>query len=263
MSGKVSSRIGISLETVLSKRLIPNNIKQEGKYILLDLLKIPYSRSGAPIELLNWLPKTNPITFFDIGANVGHFSKSICGEYEIKKGVLIEPVSKLIPILEENFPDKVAFKIINAAIADSISETDFYYNEDAHFVSSLLRIDNKGEGFASLNFEDPVKTKIKTLTLDHIVKEEKLSHIDLIKIDVQGAEHLVLQGGIETLKITKLVFTEFSYKPLYQNSSTFFDLYKFFYEHNFILVNVSGGYSSPNGELLQGDALFVNKALMN
>jgi FkbM family methyltransferase len=247
----------------LFKRLIPNNIKQEGKYILLDLLKTPYSRSGVPLELLTWLPKNKPLTFFDIGANVGRFSESICGEYKIKKGVLIEPVSKLIPILEQTFPDKGTFKIINAAVADSISETDFYYNEDAHFVSSLLRIDNKGAGFASLNFEDPVKTKIKTLTLDHIVLEEQLSDIDFIKIDVQGAEHLVLQGGIETLKITKLVYTEFSYKPLYEKSSTFFDLYKFFYENNFILVNVSGGYSSPNGELLQGDALFINKALMN
>jgi FkbM family methyltransferase len=246
----------------LFKRLIPNSIKQEGKYILLDLLKTPYSRSGAPLELLNWLPKNNPITFFDIGANVGHFSKSICGEYKIKKGILIEPVSGLIPILEKTFPDRETFQIVNAALSNSASETDFYYNEDAHFVSSLLRIDNKGEGFASLNFDDPVKTKIQTLTLDYVVSKQQLLNIDLIKIDVQGAEHLVLQGGIKTLKITKLVYTEFSYKPLYQNSSTFFDLYKFFYENNFILVNVSGGYSSPNGELLQGDALFVNKALM-
>jgi hypothetical protein len=142
------------------------------------------------------------------------------------------------------------------------AETDFYFNEDAHFVSSLLRIDNKGEGFASLNFNDPVLTKIQTLTLDNISSAQQLLNIDLIKIDVQGAEHLVLQGGIETLKITRLVYTEFSYKPLYENSSTFFDLYKFFYENNFVLVNVSGGYASPNGELLQGDALFVNKALI-
>ena len=67
------------------KRLIPNNIKQESKYILLDLLKQPYSRSGAPLELLNWLPENNPITFFDIRANARQFSKSICGEYKIKR----------------------------------------------------------------------------------------------------------------------------------------------------------------------------------
>ena len=242
------------------KRLIPNDIKQEGKYFLLDLLKTPYSRSNAPLEVLKWLPKNNPITFFDIGASVGNFAKCICGEYKIKKCILVEPVSKLIPVLRKAFPDEQTFTIINAAIADSIAETDFYYNEDADFVSSLLRIDNKGEAFASLNFDDPVLTKIQTLTLDSIIEEQQISNIDLIKIDVQGAEHLVLQGGVETLKRTKLVFIEFSYKPLYEKSSTFFDLYNIFYENNFMLVSTSNGYASPSGELLQGDALFVNKA---
>jgi len=245
------------------KRLIPNNIKQEGKYFLMRLLKMPYSRPNAPLEVLKWLPANDPITFFDIGASVGNFAKCICGEYEIKKAFLIEPVSKLIPILEDAFPNKETFHIINAAISDTVSETDFYYNEDADFVSSLLRIDNKGEAFVSLNFDDPVLTKIQTLTLDSIVNEQQISNIDLIKIDVQGAEHLVLLGGIETLKKTKLVFTEFSYKPLYEKSSTIFDLYKILYENNFILVSTSNGYASPNGELLQGDALFVNKALIN
>ncbi|MDB5122986.1 MAG: hypothetical protein JWP94_1115 [Mucilaginibacter sp.] len=245
------------------KRLIPNNIKQEGKYFLLDLLKIKYSRSNAPMEVLKWLPKNNPITFLDIGASIGSFSACICGEYKIKRGILVEPVSRLIPVLEKAFPDKETFRVINAAVSNAVSEADFYYNEDADFVSSLLRIDNRGEAFASFNFQDPVLTKTQTLTLDHIAGEEKLLNIDLIKIDVQGAEHLVLQGGINTLKITKLVFTEFSYRQLYENSSTFFDLYKFFYENNFILAHIRSGYASQNGELLQGDALFVNKSLVD
>ncbi|MES2377394.1 MAG: FkbM family methyltransferase [Bacteroidota bacterium] len=244
------------------KRLIPNNIKQEGKYLLLRMLKIRYSRSNVSLDILEWLPKKQPITFFDIGASIGDFSKAICVEYEIKKGILIEPVTKLIPILQSIFPDKTKFHIINAAVADEIAETNFYFNEDADFVSSLLRIDNKGDGFASLNFADPVSVNIQALTLDHIFKELQLDVIDLIKIDVQGAEHLVLHGGIETLKKTKLVYTEFSFRPLYERSSTFFDLYSIFYQNDFILVNVSRGYATPDGELLQGDALFVNKTLI-
>jgi FkbM family methyltransferase len=250
----------ISLKKI--KRLIPNSIKQEGKYILYDMLKMPYSRSNAPLEVMKWLPTNVPITFFDIGANVGDFSKCLCGEYKVKKGVLVEPVSKLIPELEKNFPDKKVFHIINAAISDSVKETDFYVNTDAEFVSSLLRIDNKGDGYASLGFEDPVLTKVQALTLDHLANDLQISDIDLIKIDVQGAEHLVLQGGIETLKRTKLVYTEFSLRPLYKDSSTFFNLYNIFYENNFMLTNISGSYTTPKGELLQGDALFVNKALM-
>jgi FkbM family methyltransferase len=245
------------------KRVIPNNIKQEGKYLLYDILKMPYSRARVPLEILKWLPKSSPITFFDIGANDGMFSKCICGEYQIKTGVLVEPVSKLVPVLEQKFPDRAKFRIIGAAISDSVSETDFFVNNDADFVSSLLRIDNKGEAFAALNFADPVLTKVQALTLDHLVNDLQLSNIDLIKIDVQGAEHLVLKGATDTLKKTRLVYTEFSFKPLYDKSSTFFDLYNILYENNFMLANMSSGYTSAYGELLQGDALFVNKAMSN
>ena len=247
----------------LFKRLLPNSLKQEGKYLLFDLLKIKYSRSGAPLGVLKWLPKGKPITFFDIGANIGHFTLSICGEYEIEKAFLIEPVAKVIPLLEKNFPDKEKFKILNVAISDVIGDTEFFINDDFDPVSSLLKINNKSDELKSLNLKDPVSTRIKTRTLDDIVSEYQLTDIDLIKIDVQGAEHLVLKSATETLKRTKVVYTEFSFKQIYQNSSTFFDLYQLFYENGFALVDISPGYTSPSGELLQGDALFVNKRLLD
>ena len=228
----------------------------------MRLLKIPYSRSAAPLEIMKWLPPGKPITFLDIGASVGIFSWSICGAYQIEKGILVEPVPKSVRVLEERFPDKEIFKILNVAVSDSNAETDFYFNDEFDSISSLLKIYNDTDELKSLKIKEPISTKIKTLTLDHISAEYKLAGIDLIKIDVQGAEHLVLKSGIETLKRTKLVFTEFSFKPLYENSSVFTDLYTFFYENGFVLVDISRGYASSSGELLQGDALFMNKKFM-
>ncbi len=247
----------------LIKRLVPNKIRQEISYLLKDLLKIKYSRTGAPTEILKWLPKGKSIVFFDIGANAGDFTNSICGEYQVEKAVIVEPLVKLTPILQKRFPNDEVFKILNIAVAESNDEQDFYVNDEFDAVSSLLKIRNESDELKSLNLKDPVSSKIQTRTLDHISKDLNLSHIDFIKIDVQGAEHLVLQSGTETLKITKLVYTEFSYTPLYEGSSTFFDLYKILYQNNFILVNVSPGHSAANGELLQGDALFINKGLIN
>ena len=245
------------------KRLIPNSIKQRGKEFLMDALKIPYSRFGVPLSILKWVPKNKPITFFDIGASVGNFSLSICGEYKIEKSILIEPVSKLIPILEEKFPDKEIFRVMNIAVADTNAEADFYFNEEFDSISSLLKINSDQDELRSLNIQEPVLTKVNTQTLDHITNTQHLHYIDLIKIDVQGAEHLVLKSGTETLKITRAVYTEFSFKPLYSNSSTFFDLYNILYKNNFVLVSITPGYTAPEGELLQGDALFINKAYIN
>ena len=43
-------------------------------------------------------------------------------------------------------------------------------------------------------------SEVPTHRLDHLVAKEGWSNIRVIKIDVEGAEHLVLTGALETLK---------------------------------------------------------------
>lgn len=242
----------------LIKRLIPGKIKTEVKYILYKLLRIDFNRSGLPLEISSRLNKYNRLNYIDIGANVGHFSESIIKEFEVNKGVIIEPLKVHIETLRKKFYDDKKFKILNVAVSDTDGKADFFINQEFDSVSSLLEINHNSRELKELNISKPSKSSIQTITLDSIAHEFNNEIIDLIKIDVQGAEHLILQSAIEILKKTRLVYTEFSYKPLYQNSSTFYDLYHFMYAQNYILVNVSKGYSSSNGELLQGDAVFIN-----
>jgi hypothetical protein len=49
------------------------------------------------------------------------------------------------------------------------------------------------------------------LTLDRLVQKLSLREIDLIKIDVEGAELEVLEGGKEALDITKTVVIDMHY----------------------------------------------------
>lgn len=242
------------------KKLIPNSIKQEGKYFLYDLLKMPYSRHGVGIEILKWLPPSQetPITFVDIGASIGSFAWGITKEYRIKKGVLIEPLVKHIPLLSQKFATE-NFEVINAAVADFNGETDFYINDDFDSISSLLKIHHEHSGLVNFKIAEPQITRTKTLTLDRICIDLQIDSIDLLKIDVQGAEHLVIKGAAEALKSTRLVYTEVSFQPLYKGSSTFPELYNLLNEQGFALIDLNKGYSSPQGELLQGDAFFINK----
>ena len=241
------------------KRFVPNKLKNKVRHLIYKFLKIEYSASGVPIEIIKKLPNNIPINFIDIGANIGSFSKKLGSQYSINKGILIEPINSLIPELIRNFSNKNKFTILNCAVSDIESETDFFLNEEHNYVSSLLPIYANSDELKSLNLKQSKTIKIKTRTLDSIIESEGLNKIDLIKIDVQGAEHLVLKSAIKTLKITKLVYTEFSFRRLYQNSSTFYDLYNILNANNFMLIDISQGYKSLNGELLQGDALFVNR----
>ena len=57
--------------------------------------------------------------------------------------------------------------------------------------------------------ESNLEVTIETKTLDSVVGDLHLDHIDLVKIDVEGAELLVMQGGWSTIQRTKpAIFAE-------------------------------------------------------
>ena len=51
-------------------------------------------------------------------------------------------------------------------------------------------------------------TTIETLSLDWFIKEHEIRSVDFIKIDIQGAELDVFQGGINTLKQVVAIVSE-------------------------------------------------------
>ena len=66
----------------------------------------------------------------------------------------------------------------------------------------------------NVKFEKEIK--VNCMTLDSFIVSHDLLAPDFLWIDVQGAEYKVLKGGIETLKNTKAIYTEYSLKELYE-----------------------------------------------
>lgn len=68
---------------------------------------------------------------------------------------------------------------------------------------------------------------IKTVSLDYFITENNIGPVDFIKIDIQGAELDVFQGGISTLKDLVAIITEVEFIPLYENQPLFGDVCEF------------------------------------
>jgi hypothetical protein len=101
------------------------------------------------------------------------------------------------------------------------------------------------------------KINCRVTTLDTIMIEARWDgNVDLLKVDVQGAELLALRGAELTLPLVSFIFTEVSFTPLYEGSCVLGEVYDFLSTHGFRLLSLRDGFRGEDGELLQSDALF-------
>lgn len=141
-------------------------------------------------------------TILDIGANIGYytiqFSKTLNGN-----GIIfaVEPAENNINMLKKNIETNKAknVRVIDKAIS---SETD----SGKLFLSQ----GHNGDHRIYKTKEKRASVTVNTITVDDILNNEK--RVDLIKMDIQGAEHLAIQGMNETLDRFHdiIIVTEFS-----------------------------------------------------
>lgn len=221
---------------------------------------IPYSRFGVPSCILQYITdKSSPLSIIDIGASRGTFTESLIQVYGIKRALLIEPQPLLFNDLQQKFTDP-KFIIYGCAIADSERNQQMeVLNWD--YSSSLLEVKRDIDTVSSiLNLEVNQTINCQVKMLDNILQDVNWNEaIDLLKIDVQGAELMALKGAEQTLKRTKMIFTEVSFCRLYENAPVFQEVYDYLHSMGFKLLTVADGFRGSDGDLLQADALFCQE----
>lgn len=201
----------------------------------------------------------NKINLVDIGAHRGAFVKMIEARIGIVDAILVEPIPVCFEYLTAEFGDR--YTVLNNLITDISTENVLFHIYDFAETSSVLAIKDIEE-LAGVETGSKSDITLGSITLDDLYTSHLVdTQIDLLKIDVQGAEHLVLAGAEQTLKHTSFVWVEVSFKQLYDNSVLFNDVYNMMILSGFILIEISPGHRSVEGELLQADALFKNISL--
>jgi len=92
-----------------------------------------------------------------------------------------------------------------------------------------------------------------TKTLDSLVN----GSVDLLKLDLQGAELHALRGATELLKRTCFVWSEMSFREIYSGQALFADVYHLLRAAGFMLVEIEPLYRLTTGELVEVDCLFA------
>lgn len=242
----------------LWKRLIPLQAKLWGRGKATAILGIPWNRYGISIPLAAHIPPGSPITLIDVGASQGHFTRSLDRYCGVRGTLLIEPQPQRAKECQAAFP-RPGFTCICAAASDRSGFIEMeVLNWD--YSSSILpvRRDLK-EVSEVLDLGVRERITVECDTLDNLCRKAAMSGpVDLLKIDVQGAEHQVILGATETLRRTRLIWMELSLQPLYEGSLTIEPMIHLCRKHGFILKHLEEGFRSSINELLQVDALFVH-----
>lgn len=221
---------------------------------------IPSSRSGLDPGLVPFLPRKTPITLVDVGASSGLFAATLLAHCGVRRALLVEPQPGRCRELEARF-DGRGFMIRECAVSDEhgshrMNILNFDYS------SSLLPVLH-GVGGVDRLLDLGVRERIvvPVRTLDEILDEAGWTGaIDLLKIDTQGAELRVLTGGVRGLERVRLIWIEVSFRPMYEGSAVFSDVYAFLRGQGFRLHSLHEGFRGVDGELLQADALFLGPA---
>jgi FkbM family methyltransferase len=196
------------------KQLTSTRIRK--RFILPGGLKFvadPFAHVGCQLQCLSaYEPETvatfealvQPgMTVADIGANIGHHTLILANLVTSLGSVhSFEPYPdtfhELVDNVRRNGFDRVHCN--NVALSSKAGSATLYIGSD-EAVNSLERT----------KYYDERKLTVSTDTLDNYVEREQLSSLDLVKIDVEGAERLVLEGAAVTLKKFKpLLVVEFS-----------------------------------------------------
>lgn len=164
-------------------------------YKTLGSLSTGNYKCEPELLLIHQLLKDDSV-FVDIGTNKGIYLYQ--AEKVIKKGTIygFEPNTSLVNYIKPLFP-KV--KLFPLAVSSSTG-------------TSVLHIPKKENGLqdtrASLeDMGDAVeRLEIQTITLDDWAKQENVSKIDLVKIDVEGHELDTIKGCKAILETIKPIF---------------------------------------------------------
>jgi FkbM family methyltransferase len=166
-------------------------------------LRDPLDSERFPFAVLRHLVRPGDVVY-DAGANLGLYARFLVGALGAREVIAFEPVAENRALLAANLAlggiaERV--RVLPIALGDEDAETEFQV-DDVQSASGTLSAASGGApsvGRQNLGL-GPLTTTVTCRRLDTAIAEHDLPPPDVIKIDVEGAEALLLRGAANTLR---------------------------------------------------------------
>lgn len=196
----------------------------------------------------------------DVGAHQGEFTLAALNYYRPERVWLVEADQELASGLQQKFSGQPACKVIHAAIADTSGSVTFRINRH-RASSSLLPISKRSTQIFQKDLQETDAVTVPALALDDLFAQEKIDRLDLLKVDIQGAERLLIQGGQRALQQVACIYIEVLFEELYEGCALFGEIDALLTPLGFKLRSFHEFRKGPDGDLVYTNALYVNRDL--
>jgi FkbM family methyltransferase len=209
------------------------------------------------LTVLKKLLKGNQkLIIFDVGAHYGETERGYSKIFKNSAIYCFEPFESSFLVLKNNVGEHT--KIYNIGFSDIAGELEFQSNY-ADATNSLLSLEkNANEVWGLKELSQKGKVKCQFDTIDGFILTNDINQIDLLKLDVQGAEYKVLLGAKKSLsnQIIKNIYMEIILAPTYKGQWGIGQYIKEMNSYGYELYGIYNMYHDGNGRLLQIDAIF-------
>src|SRR5262245_2099666 len=171
-----------------------------------------------------------------------------------------EPVRRYADVLVERAKQDPNWEICRYALGSAPGSAEIHITQSPGLNSFLAPRHDLVEGFWS---EGSVlgKELVEIRTLDAVFPELKARvgfQRPYLKLDTQGFDLQVLQGGPESFRSVVAYQTEASIRPIYEGMPDFLDAIRFGNERGFELSGMFPVYLDDAMRLIEFDCVFVN-----
>jgi FkbM family methyltransferase len=196
---------------------------------------------------------------FDVGAHDGATALMLSGLFPRSRIYAFEPFPESFATLQRNVAGTKNITPLDYGLSDADGQREFHANSYAA-TNSLLPLDHRAmEAWPGSTLRSRTRLNLNFRRLDTVVEELGIPKIDVLKLDVQGAEGLVMQGAAAACQKQKIhqIYSEVLALPVYESQPRFDHGLGIFMEAGFRLHSIYNLSHTPDGALRMVDALFV------
>lgn len=206
----------------------------------------------------------NPKVILDLGARDCIESIEFSRAYPESKIYSFECNQESIEICKQNIKDIKNITLITKACREYTGKTIFFpvsttpprgYSPNIG-ASSIF----KASGHMMTEPIYQTVTEVECTRIDDWAKENFITNVDVVWMDLQGAELLALQGFGNLIYTVSVIHTEVTYRELYSGQDLYKELHNFLESNSFVQTYHGKAITVPDWF---GEAVYVKKQLLS